>query len=190
MEIISTIINTVNSHFKKGVKAYISGSTETINLFPVADISRLSDGKMAPMVNVGDGELVPVLELDYPLTGYHKQMETNFKTVQDFGGLSNLSVEINSQFVLLGKRENLNIDVETFALYASLVLGGINAKDLKTTYYRGGVHVNKYTTDLIAILTREFTTKNFDEKYFNPEYFAVRINYTLNVELSGNCLTC
>lgn len=188
MNIYSDIVEKLNEILAASIKPFIDGDTDTIKLFGLANSYVMENDSTAPMVNV-NGELSYLLKLDYPITGYHRLTETTFNLdkTKSFGTKKHIAVKNNLSFTVIGKRATLNTDPETLALSISSQLYDVSINLPKA---KGETLATSFTTDPLNILKSEFQGKDYDFKYNNPDYFFIKINYSLTLEMIANCLTC
>lgn len=186
MKIYNQIIEGINGVLKETIHSYVNGDTSTINLFGLANIYRVENDKTAPMVN-NNGELQYLWNLDYPVLGYHRLTSTDFKPKTGFGSTEILSGASAISFIVVGKRETLNTEPETLALAISsqLLDTAIDAKPLSVN-----ISLNGFKSEPNDIIKVEMSSKDYADKYNNPDYFFLKINYSLLIEFKANCLTC
>lgn len=188
MTVYSDIVLKLNEVVKASIKPYINGDTDTINLFGLANSYFINEYETAPMVNNG-GELTYIYDLDYPITGYHKLNDSllNLDKNKSFGNKKRISAKNILSTVIIGKRNAVTTDPETLAL---VICSQLFDTAIEAGAVKGFTMGTGFVTDQLAILKSEFQGKNYDFKYNNPDYFLIKVNYTLTLELVVNCLTC
>lgn len=188
MKIYSEIFEKMNGVIKTSIAPFVDGDTNTINLFGLANSYVMANDATAPMVNL-NGELSYLWDLDYPITGYHRLINTDIvpNKSKSFGGKIHIAVNNSIDLVIIGKRNAVITDPETLAMSISSQLFDIqiNANNVK-----GHTQAKGFKTDPLAILKSEFQGKDYDLKYNNADYFFLKVNYSLTLEMVANCLTC
>ena len=188
MNIYSDILSELNGFISASLAPYAAIPAESLRLFGLSSSYYVQEETTAPMVNL-DGELSYIYNLDYPLIGYHKMVDSALllDPKKSVGDKKAIASKADMQLVLIGYRTQFNTEPETIALDLS---GRLFDVHIEADKIKGCVTSNRFSTDQLAILKSELQGLEYSSKYNSPDFFTIKINYSLILEFYSNCLTC